>query len=49
MGEGNKKALEPDFQAGNFMGGNGLDGVESGSEVRGGEPLTHIPPTLLCS
>lgn len=49
MGEGNKKALEPNLQAGNVMGGNGLDGVESGSEVRGGEPLTHIPPTLLCS
>lgn len=49
MGEGNKKALEPDFQAGNFMGGNGLDGVGSGSEVRGEESLTHISPTPLCS
>lgn len=47
MAGGNKKALEPDFQAGNFMGGNGLDGVGSGSEIRGGESLTHIHLVLM--
>jgi hypothetical protein len=48
MGKDNKVALEPQFQTGRSMGGEGLDGVWSGSEVRGEESLTHIPPPL-CS
>lgn len=42
MGGGNKITLELGFQASKFMGGNGLDSVGSGSEVRKEESLPHI-------
>ena len=49
MGGSNKIALEPHFQAGKSVGGNGLRWHGVGSEVRGEESLTHIPLPPLCS
>lgn len=42
-GRRQQNSFGADFQAGKSVGGNGIDGVGSGSEVRREESLTCIP------